>query len=174
MTRHLLPAARPSAARPSLPLNGLRLSVLGTAVAVVLGIASTDASAFALGQLKVQSALGEPLRAEIDVTEMAAAEAESLKINVASADAFKNAGVPYNAALSDVKATLQRRAGGQYVVRLTGSRPLNDPFVDLLLEANGSSGRMVRDYTVLLDPPATRQPAPSAPITPAKIGRAHV
>lgn len=167
MTRHLLPAARPSAARPSLPLNGLRLSVLGTAVAVVLGIASADASAFALGQLKVQSALGEPLRAEIDVTEMAAAEADSLKISVASADAFKNAGVPYNAALSDVKATLQRRAGGQYVVRLTGSRPLNDPFVDLLLEANGSSGRMVRDYTVLLDPPATRQAAPSVPIAPA-------
>jgi len=167
MTRHLLPAARPSAARPSLPLNGLRLSVLGAAVAVVLGIASTDASAFALGQLKVQSALGEPLRAEIDVTEMAAADADSLKINVANADAFKKAGVPYNAALSDVKATLQRRAGGQYVVRLTGTRPLNDPFIDLLLEANGSSGRMVRDYTVLLDPPVTRQAAPSAPIAPA-------
>jgi len=148
-------------------MNGLRLSVLGAAVAVVLGIASTDASAFALGQLKVQSALGEPLRAEIDVTEMAAADAESLKINVANADAFKKAGVPYNAALSDVKATLQRRAGGQYVVRLTGTRPLNDPFVDLLLEANGSTGRMVRDYTVLLDPPATRQAAQSAPVAPA-------
>ena len=134
---------------------------------MVLGIASPDASAFALGQLKVQSALGEPLRAEIDVTEMAAADAESLKINVASADAFKKAGVPYNAALSDVRATLQRRAGGQYVVRLTGSRPLNDPFIDLLLEANGSSGRMVRDYTVLLDPPVTRQAAPSAPIAPS-------
>ncbi|WP_431123676.1 FimV/HubP family polar landmark protein [Variovorax paradoxus] len=148
-------------------MNGLRLSVLGAAVAVVLGIASTDASAFALGQLKVQSALGEPLRAEIDVTEMAAADADSLKINVANADAFKKAGVPYNAALSDVKATLQRRAGGQYVVRLTGTRPLNDPFIDLLVEANGSTGRMVRDYTVLLDPPATRQAAPSAPIAPA-------
>jgi pilus assembly protein FimV len=148
-------------------LNGLRLSVLGAAVAVVLGIASTDASAFALGQLKVQSALGEPLRAEIDVTEMAAADADSLKINVANADAFKKAGVPYNSALSDVKATLQRRAGGQYVVRLTGTRPLNDPFIDLLVEANGSTGRMVRDYTVLLDPPATRQAAPSAPIAPA-------
>ena len=134
---------------------------------MVLGIASTDASAFALGQLKVQSALGEPLRAEIDVTEMAAADADSLKINVANADAFKKAGVPYNAALSDVKATLQRRAGGQYVVRLTGTRPLNDPFIDLLVEANGSTGRMVRDYTVLLDPPATRQAAPSAPIAPA-------
>lgn len=133
---------------------------------MALGIASTDASAFALGQLKVQSALGEPLRAEIDVTEIAANEADGLKINIATAEAFKNAGVPYNSALSDVKATLQRRAGGQYVVRLSGSRPLNDPFIDLLLEANGSSGRIVRDYTVLLDPPATRQAATSAPATP--------
>jgi pilus assembly protein FimV len=166
MTRHLLPAARPSAARPSLPSNGWRLSILGAAAAVALGIASTDASAFTLGQLKVQSALGEPLRAEIDVTEIAAAEADGLKINIATAEAFKNAGIPYNTALSDVKATLQRRAGGQYVVRLNGSRPLSDPFVDLLLEANGSSGRIVRDYTVLLDPPATRQAAASTPVTP--------
>jgi pilus assembly protein FimV len=154
MTRHLLPAASPSAARPPLPSNGWRLSILGAAAAVALGIASTDASAFALGQLKVQSALGEPLRAEIDVTEIAASEAEGLKINIATAEAFKSAGVPYNSALSDVKATLQRRAGGQYVVRLSGNRPLNDPFIDLLLEANGSSGRIVRDYTVLLDPPS--------------------
>jgi pilus assembly protein FimV len=165
MTRHLLPAARPSAARLSLPSNGWRLSILGAAAAVALGIASTDASAFTLGQLRVQSSLGEPLRAEIDVTEIAAAEADGLKINIATAEAFKNAGIPYNTALSDVKATLQRRAGGQYVVRLNGSRPLSDPFVDLLLEANGSSGRIVRDYTVLLDPPATRQAA-STPVTP--------
>jgi pilus assembly protein FimV len=170
MTRHLLPAASPSAARPPLPSNGWRLSILGAAAAVALGLASTDASAFALGQLKVQSALGEPLRAEIDVTEIAANEADGLKINIATAEAFKNAGVPYNPALSDVRATLQRRAGGQYVVRLSGNRPLNDPFIDLLLEANGSSGRIVRDYTVLLDPPATRQAAapsvPAAPIAP--------
>jgi pilus assembly protein FimV len=166
MTRHLLPAASPSAVRPLLPSNGWRLSILGAAAAVALGIASTDASAFTLGQLKVQSALGEPLRAEIDVTEMAASEADGLKINIATAEAFKSAGVPYNSALSDVKATLQRRAGGQYVVRLSGNRPLNDPFIDLLLEANGASGRIVRDYTVLLDPPATRQAATSASAAP--------
>lgn len=170
MTRHLLPAARPSAARSPLPLNGVRLSVLSAAVAVAMGLASTDASALALGPLKVQSALGEPLRAEIDVTEITAAEADSLKINVATADAFKTAGVPYNPALRDVRATLQRRAGGQYVVRLNGSRPLNDPFIDLLLEANGSTGRIVRDYTVLLDPPTARTAAdagtPIAPVAP--------
>ncbi|WP_395348467.1 FimV family protein [Variovorax sp. UC122_21] len=139
-------------------------------MAVAMGLASTDASALALGPLKVQSALGEPLRAEIDVTEITAAEAESLKINVATAEAFKTAGVPYNPALSDVRATLQRRAGGQYVVRLNGNRPLNDPFIDLLLEANGSTGRIVRDYTVLLDPPAARPAAdagtPIAPVSP--------
>ncbi|MGJ7610557.1 MULTISPECIES: FimV/HubP family polar landmark protein [unclassified Variovorax] len=166
MTRHLLPAASPSAVHLPLPSNGWRLSILGAAAAVALGLASADASAFTLGQLKVQSALGEPLRAEIDVTEMAANEAEGLKINIATAEAFKSAGVPYNAALSDVKATLQRRAGGQYVVRLNGNRPLNDPFIDLLLEANGASGRIVRDYTVLLDPPATRQAATSTPAAP--------
>ncbi|QSI29504.1 hypothetical protein GNX71_07880 [Variovorax sp. RKNM96] len=167
MTRHLLPAARPSAVRPSPSSSGWRLSILGAAAAVALGMASTDASAFTLGQLKVQSALGEPLRAEIDVTEIAAAEADGLKINIATAEAFKNAGIPYNSALGDVKATLQRRAGGQYVVRLSGSRPLSDPFIDLLLEANGSSGRIVRDYTVLLDPPVTRQAAaPVVPIAP--------
>ncbi|MDH6169696.1 pilus assembly protein FimV [Variovorax boronicumulans] len=166
MTRHLLPAARPSAVRPSPSSSGWRLSILGAAAAVALGMASTDASAFTLGQLKVQSALGEPLRAEIDVTEIAAAEADGLKINIATAEAFKNAGVPYNSALSDVKATLQRRAGGQYVVRLSGSRPMSDPFIDLLLEANGSSGRVVRDYTVLLDPPVARQSAASTPIAP--------
>ena len=131
-----------------------------------MGIASVDANAFTLGQLKVQSALGEPLRAEIEVTEIAANEADGLKINIATAEAFKNAGVPYNSALSDVKATLQRRAGGQYVVRLSGNRPLNDPFIDLLLEANGASGRIVRDYTVLLDPPATRQATASTQATP--------
>nr|WP_307684713.1 FimV/HubP family polar landmark protein [Variovorax boronicumulans] len=167
MTRHLLPAARPSAVRPSPSFSGWRLSILGAAAAVALGMASTDASAFTLGQLKVQSALGEPLRAEIDVTEIAAAEADGLKINIATPEAFKNAGIPYNSALGDVKATLQRRAGGQYVVRLSGSRPLSDPFIDLLLEANGSSGRIVRDYTVLLDPPVTRQAAaPAVPIAP--------
>ena len=82
MTRHLLPAARPSAARSPLPLNGVRLSVLSAAVAVAMGLVSTDASALALGPLKVQSALGEPLRAEIDVTEITAAEDQRLQLGL--------------------------------------------------------------------------------------------
>lgn len=167
MTRHPLPAARLSATSPTLS-GRLQLSLLSTAVAVALGAVSADASALALGRLNVQSALGEPLRAEIEVTEISAAEADGLKVGIASAEAFRAAGVPYNSALSDVRTHLQRRADGRYVVRLTSSRLLSEPFIDLLLEANWNTGRIVRDYTVLLDPPSSRQAAaaPIAPIAP--------
>ena len=116
---------------------------------------STDASALALGKLNIRSALGEPLRAEIEVTEITAAEADGLRVNIASQAAFNAAGVTYNPALADVRVNLQRRADGRYVVSLNGNRSMNDPFIDLLLEANWSAGRVVRDYTVLLDPPSS-------------------
>jgi len=169
MTRQPLPAARLSATSPSSTTPGRsQLTLLSAAVALALGGGlAADASALALGRLNVQSALGEPLRAEIEVTEITAAEADSLKVNIASAEAFRAAGVPYNAALSDVRVGVQKRADGRYVVRLTSNRLVSEPFVDLLLEANWGSGRVVRDYTVLLDPPTSRQAAaPVAPMAP--------
>jgi pilus assembly protein FimV len=169
MTRLPLPAARPSAIRQTPTFSGHRcqLSVLGAAVALTLGVFSTDASALALGRLNVQSALGEPLRAEIDVTEISASEADGLKVNLASAEAFRAAGVPYNTVLMDMRVSLQRRANGRYVVRLTSNRQVSEPFIDLLLEASWNSGRIVRDYTVLLDPPGSRiAAAPIAPTAP--------
>lgn len=169
MTRQPLPAARLSATPSSSTTPGRsQLTLLSAAVALTLGGGlAADASALALGRLNVQSALGEPLRAEIEVTEITAAEADSLKVNIASSEAFRAAGVPYNAALSDVRVGVQKRADGRYVVRLTSNRLLSEPFVDLLLEANWGSGRVVRDYTVLLDPPTSRQAAaPVAPVAP--------
>ena len=165
MTRPMLPAASVPATRPTNKLAGHGpLSLLSVAIALALGTVSIDASALALGRLNVQSALGEPLRAEIDVTEITASEADGMRVAIASSEAFRAAGVAYNPALSDVRVSLQRRADGRYVVRLTGTRSLSDPFVDLLVEANWSSGRIVRDYTVLLDPPSSRQAA--APVVP--------
>lgn len=167
MTRHPLPAARLPAICPTsrFPARG-QLSVLSTAVALALGLVSFDAAALALGRLNVQSALGEPLRAEIEVTEIAQGEADGLKVNIAPVGAFNAAGVPYNAVLADVRTSLQRRADGRYVVRLTSNRLLSEPFIDLLVEANWNSGRVVRDYTVLLDPPRSRTATAAAPIAP--------
>ncbi|HEY2256563.1 MAG TPA: FimV/HubP family polar landmark protein, partial [Variovorax sp.] len=93
------------------------------------------------------------------------ADADSLRVSIASSEAFNAAGVPYNPVLSDVRVGVQKRADGHYVVRLTSNHLLSEPFVDLLLEANWNSGRVVRDYTVLLDPPANRRLA-AAPVAP--------
>ncbi|WP_338050536.1 FimV/HubP family polar landmark protein [Ramlibacter humi] len=124
----------------------------------MLSLPSTPAQALALGRVTVLSALGEPLRAEVDLPEITADEVASLRANVAAPDAFRAAGMEYSSALQSVNITLQRRGDGRYFLRLASDRPVTDPFVDLILETNWSSGRIVRDFTMLFDPPAMRQP----------------
>ncbi|WP_245638123.1 FimV/HubP family polar landmark protein [Hydrogenophaga taeniospiralis] len=124
-----------------------------------------DAQALALGRIVVQSALGEPLRAEIDVPEISAEEAASLRVGLAPGDAFRAAGMEFNPALSDLRVSLERRPDGRSFLRLSGGRPVNEPFMDMILEANWASGRIVRDYTLLFDPPNLR-PAAAAPLAP--------
>ena len=145
-----------------------RLSSLAGAVALLGVLISNPAQALGLGRITVQSALGEALRAEIDVPQISADEAASLRVGVASADAFKAAGLEYTAAVVGLQVTLQKRPDGRSFLRLSSSRPVTEPFVDLILEANWASGRVVRDYTMLFDPPNLRQAAatPVAPTAP--------
>ena len=131
-------------------------------LALSLGLGAQDAAALALGRLSVQSGLGEPLRAEIDIPEINAAEADSLRATLASPDAYRASGLEYHSALNGVRMSLQKRPDGRSYLRVTSDRPVNDPFLDLVLEANWASGRTVRDYTLLLDPPSQR-PAAAAP-----------
>ena len=152
------------------PSGRWRVGALAAAVALLGSVASLPVQALGLGRVTVQSALGEPLRAEIEVLEISAEEASTLRTNVASADAFKAAGLEYTAAVTNVQISLQRRADGRSFLRLSSDRPVGEPFVDLILEARWASGRIVRDYTMLFDPPNLRQAAaspmaaPTAPI----------
>ncbi len=141
-----------------------RIGALASAIALLGSLASLEAHALALGRITVQSALGEPLRAEIDIADINAEEAASLKAGIASMDTFKAAGLEYTAALTGLEINLQRRADGRSYLRLTSSRPVTEPFVDLILEANWSAGRITRDYTMLFDPPNLRQGG--SPVTP--------
>ncbi len=148
-----------------------RLGALASAVALLTGLASFQAHALGLGRITVQSALGEPLRAEIDIAEISAEEAASLRAGVAPAEAFKASGLEYTNTLADLRVSLEKRANGRSFLRLSSNRPVSEPFVDLVLEANWSSGRVVRDYTMLFDPPNLRQPgtissAAVAPVAP--------
>lgn len=144
----------------------VRLHAVAAAVLLCTSLSyQNDAHALALGRIVVQSALGEPLRAEIDVPEITAEEAASLRVGVAPVDAFRAAGMDYNAALADLQVSLQRRADGRQFLRVTSPRPVSEPFMDMILEANWASGRIVRDYTLLFDPPNLRQAAPT-PLAP--------
>jgi pilus assembly protein FimV len=149
-----------------------RATALAIAAAVLLGVSASDARALALGPITVQSALGEPLRAEIDIPDINADELASLKAGVAAPDAFRVAGLEYNPALAGIRITLERRPDGRHFLRLFSDRAVNDPFLDLILETSWSSGRIVRDYTMLFDPPRLRQSAPAtaaqvSPVAPA-------
>jgi pilus assembly protein FimV len=141
------------------------LAIAGLA-GLLMATASPQALALALGRVNVLSALGEPLRAEIEVPEINADEAATLKATVASPDAFRAAGLEYNAALAGVQVSLQRRANGRSYLRLSSERAITEPFVDLILEANWGAGRILRDYTMLFDPPNLRQAAQPTPTAP--------
>ena len=150
-----------------------KTAIAAVAVAL-LSLSATQAFALSLGRITVQSALGEPLRAEIDILDINAEEAASLKANVAKPAAFVAAGLDYNPAMANLLTTLERRADGRAFIRLSTERPINDPFVDVILEAAWASGRIVRDYTMLFDPPTLRQAPPvptlpqvAAPVVPA-------
>ena len=116
----------------------------------------TQAWSLGLGRLTVQSALGETLRAEIEVTSLSAEEAASLQLRIASPDAYRAAGVEYNPALPSATVQVVRRPDGRSVLRVTSDRAVLEPFVDVIVEATWASGRLVREYTLLLDPPGSR------------------
>ena len=157
------------------------IGAVAGAVALIAGVATMPAYALSLGRISVLSALGEPLRAEIDVAQITPEEASSLKAAVGTPDAFKAAGLEYTPVLAGLEVTLQRRADGRSYLRLTSSTRVNEPFVDLVLQATWSAGRLTRDYTMLFDPPGSRPSAtavaPTAPIlsrpaTPPAAARA--
>lgn len=142
-----------------------KISVLAAAAIVSTGLFSADVHALALGQIHVRSALGEPLRADIDLPQVSAAEAESLKASTAAPDVYRAQGLEYTSALNDIRVQFQRRPDGTGVLKLSSSRAINDPFIDLVIDATWASGHIVRSYTMLLDPPEMRRAAP--PVTTA-------
>jgi len=139
-----------------------RFALTSVALAA-LCLTSPWASALGLGRLTVKSALGEALQAEIDVTDMTAEEQANLKIGVAPPEAYRAANVDYNPVLPTTRATLQRRPDGRLFVRLVSDRGVQEPFVDVILEISWATGRLVREYTLLFDPPATVRAATGWP-----------
>ncbi|MES2153085.1 MAG: FimV/HubP family polar landmark protein [Pseudomonadota bacterium] len=134
------------------------------------------------------SSLGQPLRAEIELTSVSNDEAGALTVKLAPADAFRLANIEFNPALLSLQFSVEQRNGRQYI-KIGSTQPVNEPFVDMLLELSWNNGRLVREYTFLLDPAELRatqtaqvaapvdvlsqgnktsMPAPSAAAVPAR------
>ena len=144
-------------------------TTLAIAALAALSAAAPEAQALGVGRLNVQSALGEGMRAEIDITSLSADEAASLAVRIASPDAYRAAGVDYNAVLAGAQAVVVRRPDGRAVLRLSSDRAVQEPFIELILEVNWASGRLVREFTLLFDPPSNRAAPPvmaAAPVNP--------
>ncbi|MCS0633955.1 pilus assembly protein FimV [Telluria mixta] len=139
---------------PRLPMKSSALKKLTAAVASALVLTSA-AHAAGLGKLTVLSALGQPLRAEIELTAVSGDEASGLAAKLASPEAFKAANIDFNPALLSLRFNVEQRGGRQFI-RVSSTQPLNEPFVDMLLELSWNNGRLVREYTFLLDPAELR------------------
>ncbi|HEX7557980.1 MAG TPA: FimV/HubP family polar landmark protein [Usitatibacter sp.] len=142
----------------------------GAAIALLLG-ATVVAQAAGLGKLTVNSALGQILNAEIDLVSLQPGELDSLSARVAAPEAFRDARVEYSPSLRLLRFSVEKRTNGQPYLKVTSVAPVNEPFVDVLIEVTWPAGRIQREYPILLDPPGYAQgrvalPAATAATTP--------
>lgn len=127
-------------------------SIFKASILAVLIGSVFSAHAAGLGKLTVYSAIGQPLNADI-LIEATPDELRSLSAKLASPAAFKEAGIDFVPSLAGLHMNVAKSGSGEPVLRLTSASPLNEPFMQFLVELNWTSGRMVREYTFLLDPP---------------------
>ncbi len=124
-----------------------------------------------LGRLTVDSFVGQPLVARIELLSSSKEELDSLTARVADPSLYRQNNLLYQGVLSRTRVTLERGAGDTAFLKVTSGAPVSEPYLDLLVEVNSTSGRVVRDYTFLLDPPGTVA-APIEPVTPMRSGAA--
>ncbi len=136
-----------------------------------------------LGELELKSALNQRFEAEVELTNVRGLEIEEILPNLGSQDDFDRVGVERGYALIDLRFKVASRENGKLFVRISSSRPIIEPFLNFIVEVLWPSGRILREYTVLLDPPVfgkdgiepiqlgeteqraspARQPTPAAP-----------
>ncbi|MCG8317494.1 MAG: hypothetical protein MI976_30120 [Pseudomonadales bacterium] len=134
------------------------------------------ANALGLGEIKLNSHLSEPLNAEIELVQVRELTEGEILPGLASSDDFTSAGVERFHHLTDMKFEVVVNSSGRSYIKVKTRKPIREPFVNFLVEVHWPAGRLLREYTLLLDPPnfslAAPQPVQAAvtapqPATPA-------
>ena len=148
------------------------------AIAAASALSSGMAHALGLGELTLKSTLNQPLVAEIELLDVKELTAAEVVPSLASPEDFAKAGVDRQAFLNDLTFTPVLNASGKSILRVTSSKPLSEPMVKFLVQVMWPNGRLLRDYSVLLDPSkfspqtadAAAQPAPTQTVTAPVTG----
>ncbi|MCP4492830.1 MAG: LysM peptidoglycan-binding domain-containing protein [Gammaproteobacteria bacterium] len=124
---------------------------------------TTNALALGLGEIAVNSFLNQPLKAEIEVISARAGEIDDLLVGLASKEAFTRAGLSRHAGLFELRFTVKKsEEADSAVILITTKAAIKEPFLNFLVEADWSKGRVLREFTILLDPPFyADSPAPA-------------
>ena len=123
----------------------------------------TFAHALGLGDIHLNSALNQPLSADIELLGATAEELTQLRASVPSRETFARYGLDRPSFLSDLTFRVGKDASGRSILAVRSTEPATEPFVTLLVEVTWLRGRLIREFTVLLDPPVFEQQASAAP-----------
>src|ERR1700761_1470264 len=156
------------------PFRGVLMVVKRSIPALTLLMALPSASfALGLGDIRLLSSLNSPLDAEIELVDVTPEELQTLKPQIASRDTFTRYGLEWPVFLSSVQVKATRTADGREVIKLKSTDTVTEPFITLLVQVNWARGSLVREYTMLLDPPVYtpgQTPASNAPVAAPSAG----
>lgn len=121
-------------------------------------------SALGLGEIAVKSSLNEPFSAEIPLESLESTKLSELTVQLASPETFRRYGLDRPAFLGNFRFTVDEASGGKPVINVLSTQPVSEPFVTLLVDVRWPSGRLLREYTALLDPPLFEDTKVAAPV----------
>ncbi len=136
---------------------------LAGATAFSMAVLSGSVYGLGLGSIELGSALNQPFSAEIEVLTDIPGEAENLAVQLASQEAFMRAGIERPRSLSKLSFSMSKRDGRSFIV-VSSNDPISEPFLNFLVEVDWERGSLVREYTVLLDPPTYITDTPSTTV----------
>ena len=136
------------------------------ALALLLLMLSSRLYALGLGEIDMQSSLNQPMNADISLVSVAGVDVSRVKVMLASREAHERLGLSRAKILNDFMFAIVEDGNGKPVIHISSSDLVREPYLEFLLEMVWENGQMVREYTVLVDPPVTMQAAPVAPVAP--------
>ena len=138
-------------------------------VTLICLLSSNIAFTLGVGEIEVKSALNDPLDAEIKLFSVQPGEGENIRVQLATLKEFNTAGIDRALILSHLKFKIVEK-DGKAVIKVFSKRPIREPFLDFLVDIDWPSGRLLREYTLLLDPPVFAQ-SKAAPVQSPVVAR---